>query len=590
MADLSSQPVTIQSVYSWYAEDKLYVNRRYQRKLVWTLEEKQKLIESILKKYPIPAILVAERENHPGTFEIIDGLQRLQAIMSFIETSFYSLEKKYFNLRYFTTAMNRGEEGIFPPTKSKSLISQKEVGAILDYTLALSVMRNATEDEVNDVFDRINTFGHRLSDQERRQAGVQNEFSDMVREIACTLRGDESAEVLLLSAMPSISIDLPLTKHGYLIPAEQVFWVKQGILRSTELRDSMDEQCIADVAASIVGGKLIERSKDILDKIYTIGSNECNRISSALEIYGARKFSEEIKYCIDEIIKVCRQGKNEKLRDIVFSSKKTTNPFPSVFAVLLIAFHELIIKEEKKIRDYSSVKSAITDLSRRIETGRSATIAGERRKNIDQIKGLLGNYFIEADLKSEIYGSHATTDIDGLIMRSEVELANYEVKQGLLTLDEKRTVDESAIEKVLKTVCAIANNGPNHKGKIIIGVANKEEDANRIKDLYNIDPKKVGRKFVVGIDREAGFLGESMEKYFSRWKNAISNSMLSQAVKDSVLSNIDYNGYYGLGVIVITVPPQKELSYFKGDVFWRESDSTQKATSPETIVKLAQRF
>ena len=61
---------------AWYTEDKLHVNRRYQRKLVWTLKEKQKLIESILKKYPIPAILIAEREQEPGTYEIIDGLQR----------------------------------------------------------------------------------------------------------------------------------------------------------------------------------------------------------------------------------------------------------------------------------------------------------------------------------------------------------------------------------------------------------------------------------------------------------------------------------------------------------------------------------
>jgi hypothetical protein len=53
MADLSAQPTSIQSIYSWYTEDRLYVNRRYQRKLVWTLEEKQKLIESILKKYPL---------------------------------------------------------------------------------------------------------------------------------------------------------------------------------------------------------------------------------------------------------------------------------------------------------------------------------------------------------------------------------------------------------------------------------------------------------------------------------------------------------------------------------------------------------
>ncbi len=82
MAELASQPTSIQSIYTWYNDGKINVNRRYQRKLVWTLEEKQRLIESILNKYPIPAILLAERE-HAATYEIIDGLQRLHAIISF---------------------------------------------------------------------------------------------------------------------------------------------------------------------------------------------------------------------------------------------------------------------------------------------------------------------------------------------------------------------------------------------------------------------------------------------------------------------------------------------------------------------------
>jgi len=82
MADLASQPTSVQTVYTWYREGKLLVNRRYQRKLVWTLEEKQKLIESALKKYPIPAILLAERDGNRGTYEIIDGLQRLHSIVS----------------------------------------------------------------------------------------------------------------------------------------------------------------------------------------------------------------------------------------------------------------------------------------------------------------------------------------------------------------------------------------------------------------------------------------------------------------------------------------------------------------------------
>jgi uncharacterized protein with ParB-like and HNH nuclease domain len=74
VAELASQSTSIQSLYTWYREGKLFVNRRYQRKLVWTQEEKQKLIESILKRYPIPAILIAERDGEPGTYEIIDGL------------------------------------------------------------------------------------------------------------------------------------------------------------------------------------------------------------------------------------------------------------------------------------------------------------------------------------------------------------------------------------------------------------------------------------------------------------------------------------------------------------------------------------
>lgn len=56
MVELDSQPKVIQSSYSWYSEGKLFVNRRYQRKLVSTLVEKQRLVESVLKKFPVPAI------------------------------------------------------------------------------------------------------------------------------------------------------------------------------------------------------------------------------------------------------------------------------------------------------------------------------------------------------------------------------------------------------------------------------------------------------------------------------------------------------------------------------------------------------
>lgn len=589
MSELGSQPTSIQSVYTWYTEDKLYVNRRYQRKLVWTLEEKQKLIDSILKKYPVPAILIAQRDSFPGTYEIIDGLQRLQAIVSFIETSFFTPDGKYFDLQYFPTAKGRADEGLFAPSEAQTYLSQREVSTLLDYILAFSVMRNATDAEVNDVFYRINTFGRRLSDQERRQAGIQSDFSNMVRKIACTLRGDETADILLLKSMPSISIDLPKMKHGYTVQANDVFWVNQGILRSTDLRDSMDEQCISDVAACIVGGEIIERSKDTLDEVYKLGSTESERVSIALEMYGSTKFAEEFKYCVDEIIQVCHEGNPQKLRDIVFQ-QTTTNAFPSVFAVLLIAFHELIVKEGKKIIDYSGVRKTVVNLADRIETGRKATSPNERRKNIDSVKGLIGNFFIESDIRSQIYGNHATTDIESAIRRSEIELANYELKQGLLSLSEHRIIDEQLINKVIKTISAIANNGQNNMGKVIIGVTDKDADADRIRKLDSIEPKKIGKRFVVGVNREAKALGISVEDYFSKWKNAIKNSEISPSLRDSVLSHMDFNSFYGLGVIVISIPPQKELSYVGEEIYWRNGDATELAKAAKQIATLAQRF
>ncbi len=409
----------------------------------------------------------------------------------------------------------------------------------------------------------------------------------MIREIACTLRGDNTRDIILLNDMPSISIDLPKTKHGYDIQAEEVFWVCQGILRSTDLRDSMDEQCIADIAACITGGKIIPRSKDALDKVYTLGSSESERISNALEVYGSQKFAEEFKYCIDEIIKISNENKPDNLRKIIFKNK-TTNAFPSFFAIILIAIHKLIIQESKKISDYSGVKKAITNLNEKIsKIGQSPD---ERNECVEMVKAIIKDSFVEANIKSQIYGNHATTDIESYIRRSDIELSDYELKQGLLKLSDSRDIDENLMCKVINTICAIANNGPNRIGKVIIGVTDNEADAKRIKDLDNIEPRKVGKRFVVGVNREAKVLNLSAEEYYSKWKNRIKNSQISEPLKNSVMSHIDCNTFYGLGIIVITIPSQKELSYVGEKIYWRHGDTTEEAKEPKTIVNLTQRF
>ncbi len=449
-------------------------------------------------------------------------------------------------------------------------------------------MRGSTEAEIDDVFSRINTYGHRLSDQERRQAGVRGDFPGLVRELACDLRGDASSDVLSLEQMPSISIDLPKTKHGYSVNAEDVFWVAQGVLRSTDLRDSMDEQCIADIAASIVGGQIVDRSKEVLDEIYESGSDEGERVAKALDLYGRDRFKAEFKYCIDELLKVCAAGSSKKLRSILFK-KQTSNPFPSVFAVLMIAMHEALVGEAKMVANYEGVKQGLTDLSERIETSRRSTSPTERRKNVDTIKGLIASHLVPGKPMEHTSG-HSTTDIDSIARRSEIELPHYELKQGLLRLDDKKSLDKGVFEKVIRTICAIANNGKDRSGTVLIGVTDKVVDVERVKELYSIKPRKIAERYVVGVKREADALGDTTESYFGRWKTAVRNSSLSEPLRGAVLSSMDYNDYFGLGVIVITVPAQVDVSYVGEKMYRREGDETVEVTDLKSAANISARF
>lgn len=584
MAQLDSQSKTLQIVYGWFAEDRLFVNRRYQRKLVWTLSEKQKLVSSVLKGYPIPAILLAERE---GRYEIIDGLQRLYTLNSFIETSFPTEDNKYFHVDEFSNARNRRDQGVFHPLPEMSLeLEPDEVVKFLDYPLSISVIRGASESEIDEVFSRINTYGHRLSDQERRQAGVQGGFPELVRSLASDIRGDSSPDILTLSCMPQISIDLPRMQHGYSIQADQVFWVKQGVLNASDLRDGLDEQCIADIVASIVGGQILERSKDALDRIYRSSNLEYQRIAKGLDAYGSKRIADEFKYCIEEIEKITQTSKPDKnLKKIL----GITNQFPGLFSLIILALHDIVFSSKRIISDYDGVRSVFSSIYRNLKNTHR-TSSPERKKVIDMLKGAISDYFISGS-PGKIHFNASVIDIDNIIRRSEIELPFYELKQGVYDLNRhKRKLNSEVYTRVIETICAIANSKPEKDGFVLVGVADRDEHAHKIEELDKVSPRKVGKRYVVGVSREAVLQGGTVESYVNGWKTAIRESGLSEPLKSSVLTAIDYNDYYGLGVLIINVPGQKDPSYLNNKMYIRDVDETKEIKDPQRIAAVCRRF
>lgn len=122
---------------------KLDIRPPFQREFIYKDKERNAVINSILKKFPLNAMYWSDREN--GTFEIIDGQQRTISIAQYVDGDF-SIEDKYFhNL----------------PTDKQELI--------LDYRLMVYVCTGADSEKL-EWFKTINIAGKVLTNQELRNA------------------------------------------------------------------------------------------------------------------------------------------------------------------------------------------------------------------------------------------------------------------------------------------------------------------------------------------------------------------------------------------------------------------------------------
>lgn len=588
MTELISQPTPIQTIYSWYRSGTLLVNRRYQRKLVWTLAEKQKLIDSLLKRYPVPLILLAEPlGSDPAVYEIIDGLQRLHAILSFIENSYPTIDGKVFDTEEFVSAKDQREKGAFSDDAESEKLSRDEVSRILNYTLPVSIIRNAAPSVVTDVFSRINSYGHLLSEQERRQAGQLSEIAKFVRKTACDIRGDVSVDTLPLYQMPEISVDLQRSQAGYSVKAGDVFWVRQGILRSTDLRDSLDEQVIADIALCITGG-LVERSKETLDNAFDLATDAGRESEAKLVAYGTERLQKEIKYCLEIIDKVVDEGPTSSLSRLIFQNP-TNNSFATVFSAIFFAIHELSFGESMAIANPAATGRSLENIQGNMNTTRNALSPDQRRANVNTVKGRIRDSFVKGDVSKIAFGGTREIDIENTVRRSAIETPYFELKQGLLRLDSERSKDEGVFKKVLETICAIANIGTGHSGAIFIGVADKLADADRIKKLDGVDATNLAGRWIVGIEREAKALGITNERYYQLWRDEISNSGLSEPLKSSVLSKFDFCTYKDKQIIIASIDSQDGPSFLNDKLFVRVGDQTTEAPANQ-VLAVAQRF
>lgn len=280
--DLTVKGESVEQVYRTYLDQRYLVNRRYQRKLVWTIEEKQKFIDSIASGFPVPIILLAEaKRGGQNLLEIIDGMQRLNAITSFIENA-YPLPTadgdRYFDLN--TMASTKALLDAESLLQKQPVLDRKRCVAIASYTVPLSIYEFTVDGQVDEVFRRINSGGRQLSRQELRMAGSLGPFTTAVRTIASHIRGDSSSrDELPLNQMAKISISNRDLNYGILV--DDIFWVKQGILTKDQVRASRDEELVADLLAYVLSTPKPPSRSEFLDDYFGLRKGDVSENASS---------------------------------------------------------------------------------------------------------------------------------------------------------------------------------------------------------------------------------------------------------------------------------------------------------------------
>jgi len=577
--------MAVTTAYRLYRSGNLLVNRKYQRKLIGSVDEKEKLIGSILNGYPIPLILLAERPqvHGSGKYEIIDGMQRLNAICGFIENLF-AFNGRYFDLKEFPFAQQLADDKVFEFEENFDKLDRKECADIVDYQFAVTIYTAMDESDITEVFGRINSGGKHLSNQERRQAGVTTSFAEVVRTIAMKLRGDDTRKTLHLFDMPQVSIDSKQNYQGYGIQAEDTLWCKQGILRISQLRDSEDEDMIADIAASILLNEPLPRSKEQLDSLYDEESKDFQLIENSLATYGFKKLEEDIVKTFSVIGETIEtySSDNKCLQNLV--NPIINNPIPQAFYTIFMAFFELIIKLDLLPANPQQIMRELGNLQKTLDLSRRYATTKDRKRNINKTKGLIQDYFAKKDKSTLGQGAELIQTFKNSLLRSRIETTKYECKQGLMDLSPtNRKLNNDLLPRLVETICGIANSDPENDGYIFLGVADKKQDAEKIKNLDGINPIEINDRYVVGIDREARVSGKTLEDYVGILMNTIRKSDLTDPLKTQVMTKIDTIDFNGLSVIRINVPSQKQVSFVGEKAFIREDSSTVEAKGPKLV-------
>ena len=325
----TSRAHPISDIRDWKRNDRLEVKPDFQRNVVWTKSAQIALIDTILHNIPFPKIYIQAIVKNENTYRIvIDGQQRITAILDFIGNRLRLNQK------------NLSDEFAEYDGKMFQELPEPIRNDILQYNVDFNEISNTDDEEVRDMYARVNKYTVQLNKQELRKADCPGDLMDVAEELS----------------------DFPYLDVAKLFSAGQK-------------RRMLDVEYILELLCLILEGE--QDKKDSLDDFCERYATLPDALSSEDEI----AFNSQIESFFKskpELLEDAEEAKGFKTRfsKMPQGSKKLVFDFCSILSDFMGIFNDEFPIDKTRFRqkaDFYSLFSAINELrkhGRRLVIGR----------------------------------------------------------------------------------------------------------------------------------------------------------------------------------------------------------------------------
>lgn len=201
--------MSLGEIASLYKSDELIIAPAYQRLIRWEDSQKTRFIESILLGLPVPPVFVFQRED--GVWELIDGLQRISTalhLMGVLKINGELIEPLVLSGTNFLPSLE-GMKWSSNQADDMNVFNTPLQLEIKRARIRVEILRKESDHDAKyELFQRLNTGGSKLSDQEVRNSVLvmlNENFFKWVRN--CSAKQEFKDTIQLTSAQEELAQD-----------------------------------------------------------------------------------------------------------------------------------------------------------------------------------------------------------------------------------------------------------------------------------------------------------------------------------------------------------------------------------------------